>query len=58
LAHGFLRLQCADCKHEKIERFLARNAVSARVAVANARPRQRRTWSITFCPLLRIVNTS
>ncbi|MBA3477000.1 MAG: hypothetical protein H0T52_01140 [Lautropia sp.] len=48
LAHGFLRLRCADCGHDKLVAFLAASAAGfALPAAPGAWRRAPRTWSIT-----------
>jgi hypothetical protein len=45
LAHGFLRLRCGDCGHDKLVAFSASAEAFARRAEPGAWPRRRPTWS-------------
>jgi len=47
LAHGFLRLRCDDCGHDKLVAFSCKRRGFARRAGPGAWPRRRPTWSIT-----------
>jgi len=54
LEHGFLRVRCEDCKHERLARAaplpsVASGGVSARVVAPGAWPRVLRCWWMMFC---------
>jgi hypothetical protein len=50
LAHGFLRLRCADCAHEKLVAFSCKKRGFCPACGAQRRWRRPLSWSITSSP--------
>ncbi|WP_293196611.1 transposase zinc-binding domain-containing protein [Ottowia sp.] len=56
LAHGFLRLRCGECGHDKLLAFSCKRRDSAPLAAPGACRRPLRTWSTTSSRTCRCGN--